>query len=64
MSERKGDDMVRIELETGEEAIQRIVTKYGRIEGLKKWVGSTVMLIRTKDNKPKPEKTTRGGGIT
>lgn len=63
--ERKGDDMVKIELETGEEAIHRTVTKYGRIEGLKKWEGSNVMLIRTKDNKtPQETKKQGGGGIT
>ncbi len=60
--ERKGDDMVRIELETGEEVIQRTVTKYGRIEGLRKWVGSKVTIIRIKGNEEK--KDVGGGGIT
>lgn len=54
--------MVRIELENGEEAIHRTVTKYGRIEGLKKWEGSNVMLIRTRDNNKTPQETKHGNG--
>ena len=31
-----GDKMVKIELEEGEEVVERIVTKFGRIEGMKR----------------------------
>ena len=58
-----GDDMVRIELENGEEAINRTVTKFGRIEGLRKWVGSNVTLIRTKNNNQEKHGKNNGGGI-
>jgi putative transposon-encoded protein len=37
--------MARIILENGEEAIERVVSKFGRIDGLKRWVGRTVKLV-------------------
>ena len=46
------DKMVKIELENDEEVIQRTVSKFGRIEGLKRWMGRTVrLIILKKDDK-------------
>ena len=46
------DKMVKIELEDDEEVIKRTVSKYGRIEGLKRWVGRPVrLIILKKDDK-------------
>lgn len=65
--DRDGDDVVKIEISDGEEVIKRKVTKFGRIEGLRKWVGSNVTLIRTKDNNTSEETKKHGknggGGI-
>ena len=47
-----GDRMAKIELEDGEEVVERIVTKFGRIEGMKRWMGMTVrIIISKKDDK-------------
>jgi len=40
--------MAKIELKNGEEVIERVVTKFGRIEGMKRWVGRTVRIIISK----------------
>lgn len=65
--DRDGDNVVKIEISDGEEVIKRKVTKFGRIEGLRKWVGSNVTLIRTKDNNTSEETKKHGkndgGGI-
>jgi len=36
--------MIKIELE-GEEIVDKVVTKFGRIEGMKKWSGRKVKVI-------------------
>ena len=37
--------MVKIELSDGEEVVDKVVTKFGRIEGMKKWSGKRVKVI-------------------
>ena len=37
--------MVKIELNNGEEVIEKNVSKYGRIDGIKKWAGRRAKII-------------------
>lgn len=37
--------MVKIELSGGEEVVDKVVTRFGRIEGMKKWCGKKVKVI-------------------
>ena len=37
--------MVRIELSEGEEVVDKVVTRFGRIEGMKKYSGRRVKVI-------------------
>lgn len=43
--------MVRIGLKEGEEVVDKIVTKYGRIEGMKKYSGRNVKVIVLEERK-------------
>ena len=43
--------MVRIELNNGEEVIEKNVSKYGRIDGIKKWAGKRAKIIFLEDKK-------------
>ena len=48
--------MVKIELEDGEEAIEKTVSQFGRVEGLTKWKGRRVKIVVLKSiDKPSDE---------
>lgn len=49
-----GDNMVKVELEDGEEAIEKRVSRFGRIDGLTKWSGKRVKIILLKQRDDTP----------
>ena len=45
--------MVRIELNNGEEVIEKNVSKFGRIDGLKRWEGRRAKIIFLSEKREK-----------